>query len=112
MVVPNRAKANDDDPFKRRQDLWGYVQEDSVADAFLLSLDEENKRWAGHEAFFIVAPNIGLDLDSKDLREQHWAEVPVKEGRDMSGRAGFFDCSKAERLLGWTHKDSDVLANI
>ncbi|KAL1707933.1 hypothetical protein EV121DRAFT_277551 [Schizophyllum commune] len=93
------------EPFSRAAtDLWGWVHEDAVADAFLLAIDPTNKRWTGHEAFFISAPIISYeDLDSKDLRLEYWPNVPIKEGRDVSGQTGFFDCSKANRLLGWVH---------
>ncbi|KAI4518198.1 hypothetical protein K525DRAFT_272898 [Schizophyllum commune Loenen D] len=93
------------EPFSRAAtDLWGWVHEDAVADAFLLAIDPHNKRWTGHEAFFISAPIISYeDLDSKDLRLEYWPDVPIKEGKDISGQTGFFDCSKANRLLGWAH---------
>jgi nucleoside-diphosphate-sugar epimerase len=88
-----------------RKDLWGYVHEDSVADAFLLAVTDESGRWSGHEAFFIVAPRIAPDEDSAVLRQKYWPNVPIKENRDVSGETGFFDCGKAERLLGWVHRD-------
>ncbi|KAL1745591.1 hypothetical protein HDZ31DRAFT_36063 [Schizophyllum fasciatum] len=92
-------------PFSRAAtDLWGWVHEDAVADAFLLAIDPENTRWSGHEAFFISAPIISYeDQDSKDLREEYWPDVPIKDGKDVSGQKGFFDCSKAQRLLDWVH---------
>ncbi|TRM65067.1 hypothetical protein BD626DRAFT_490797 [Schizophyllum amplum] len=93
-------------PFSRAAtDLWGWVHEDDTAEAFLLALKPDNARWSGHEAFFISAPIISYEeLDSKDLRLEYWPDVPVKEGKDVSGQKGFFDCSKAQRLLGWVHK--------
>ncbi|KAI5892579.1 NAD(P)-binding protein [Schizophyllum commune H4-8] len=92
-------------PFSRAAtDLWGWVHEDAVADAFLLAIDPDNKRWSGHEAFFISAPIISYEeLDSRNLRLEYWPDVPIKEGKDISGQTGFFDCSKANRLLGWAH---------
>jgi hypothetical protein len=103
--TPTRAYAQNDDPSRRRKDLWGYVQEDSAADAFLLAVTEESGQWKGHEAFFIVAPSIACDSDTKTLRETYWPDVPIAKGKDVSGKASFFDCGKAERLLGWIHKD-------
>lgn len=105
--VPSRSRAQRDDPTRRSKDLWGYVQEDSAADAFLLALTEETGKWSGHEAFFIVAPVVAMDEDSRELRQKFWPHVPVKDGKEVSGRKGFFDCGKAERLLGWSHKDTD-----
>lgn len=112
--IPDPSQASVKDPNGRiKQDLWGYVQEDSAADAFLRAVVDENDKWSGHEAFFIVSPKhaywkneseFGL-VDAKELREKHWPDVPIKPGFDVSGSKGFFDCSKAEKLLGWVHKD-------
>lgn len=103
--IPSRSLACHSDPAHRAKDLWGYVQEDSAADAFLLALTCDDARWTGHEAFFVTAPTVASDQDSKDLREKHWPHVPIKSGKDVYGNRGFFDCGKAERLLGWVHRD-------
>ncbi|KAF5392160.1 hypothetical protein D9757_001395 [Collybiopsis confluens] len=108
--LPDPTLASLRDP-SHPKDLWGYVQEDSAADAFLRAVVDENEKWSGHEAFFIVSPQHAYwegkspygSVDSKVLREQHWPDVPIKEGFDVSGSQGFFDCKKAERLLGWIH---------
>jgi len=106
--IPTRAKALSLDPARQRYDLWGWVQEDSGAEAFLLAITQDNGKWHGHERFIIAAPDIAsLDFDTKELREKYWADVRVREGKDVSGRKGFFDCEKAGRLLGWVHKDVD-----
>ncbi|EKM78120.1 hypothetical protein AGABI1DRAFT_42376 [Agaricus bisporus var. burnettii JB137-S8] len=89
------------------KDLWGYVYEDSVADAFLLSITCDTTKWPSkHEAFLVAAPEINRDLDSGDLKRSFYPDVPVKEGFEIKGRQGFFDCRKAERLLGWVHRDN------
>lgn len=103
--VPSRSHAVREDG-EAHKDLWGYVQEDSSADSFILALISEG--WSGHEAFFITAPEIACNEDSKELREKYYGDVPIREGKDVSGRKGFFDCSKAERVLGWVHKDEDT----
>lgn len=87
-------------------DLWGYVHEDSAADAFLLAITCDTSKWSSrHEAFFIAAPEIAADEDSARLKAQYRPEVPVREGWELNGRKGFIDCSKAERMLGWVHRD-------
>ena len=101
--VPSRNDAVRLDSMRRKNDLWGYVQQDACADAFLLAITNENGKWSGHEAFFIAAPDTSHEEDSEKLKEQWWKDVPLKEGKDLSGRKSFFDCSKAERLLEWTH---------
>ncbi|KAF5359212.1 hypothetical protein D9756_003130 [Leucocoprinus leucothites] len=91
------------------RDLWGYLDQDSGAEAFLFALTCDTSRWPSKaEAFYIASPTIGPDKDSRELKAKFWPDVPVKEGFEISGRKGFFDCSKAERLLGWVHKDNIV----
>nr|VWO96450.1 Nucleoside-diphosphate-sugar epimerase [Ganoderma boninense] len=102
--VPSREAATRDDPERRKNDLWGYVQHDAGAEAFLLAVAGEDGRWSGHERFFITAPDTASDVPTVELYERYWKEVPIKEGKDLSGHKGFFDCSKAERLLGWVHR--------
>jgi hypothetical protein len=102
--VPDRSQAERHDTNARKRDLWGYVQEDSAADAFLLAVTDESGRWCGHEAFFIVAPGVAAAADTDILRQKYFPEVPIKENKVIS-RVGFFDCGKAERLLGWVHRD-------
>lgn len=101
--VPSKLTARSLEADKASKDLWGYVQEDSAAEAFLLALAKENTAWAGHERFFIVAPETAHDEESSKLAKEHWSEVPQRHA--LVGRQGFFDCGKAERLLGWIHKE-------
>ncbi|TBU50379.1 NAD(P)-binding protein [Dichomitus squalens] len=103
--LPRREYALRSDPERRKNDLWGYVQEDSAAEAFLLAVAGENGKWSGHERFFITASDTASDVPTMELYERYWKNVPIKEGKGLSGRKGFFDCSKAERLLGWVHKN-------
>ncbi|PCH42342.1 NAD(P)-binding protein [Wolfiporia cocos MD-104 SS10] len=102
---PTRAAAKRDDSARRRNDLWGYVQEDSGAEAFLLAVAGDKGKWRGHERFFIASPYTAHDEDTMALKEKFWPNVPILKGKDLNGRKGFFDCSKAERLLGWVHQD-------
>ncbi|ESK98265.1 NAD(P)-binding protein [Moniliophthora roreri MCA 2997] len=103
---PKLAAALEDS--KRKNDLWGYVHEDSGADAFLLAVTEDSGKWSGHEPFFIAAPTLAYGEHSDALKAEYWPDVPIKEGFEISGNKGFFDCSKAERLLGWVHKDGFI----
>ncbi|KAA1467724.1 NAD(P)-binding protein [Dentipellis sp. KUC8613] len=105
--IPTRDKAQNQDPERAKNDLWGWVQEDSASEAFLLAVTRDDLTWRGHERFYIVAPTIAhVQLDSKDLRERYYSGVRVRDGKDVSGQKGFFDCGKAERLLGWVHRDN------
>lgn len=102
--VPDKSWVGAVDPTAAAKGLWAYVQEDSSAEAFLLALTSEG--WSGHERFFVVAPEIGVERDSKELREEYYPGVPIRQDREVDGRVGFFECSKAKRLLGWLHRDA------
>lgn len=105
-AIPNREFAQHSDPERRKNDLWGWVQDDAVAEAFLQAVVVENGRWTGHEAFFVTAPTVTEDDGPEELYAKYWKHIPLKPERNLS--KGFFDCSKAERLLEWTHRDSPI----
>ncbi len=101
-VVPERAAASNgaspDNPWLAKQ-LWGYTRIEAAARACLLSLTAD---FEGHEAFYIVAPDTMMDAPSPELKGRFFPDVPVRG--DLGGRRGFYDCLKAERLLGWKHE--------
>ena len=102
-VVPDRAammRHGHSGRERGAKHLWGYTRIDATARACLQALSVE---WAGHEAFYIVAPDTAVDHPSRELAEQYFPNVPIRG--DLSDGRGFFDCSKAERLLGWRHDD-------
>jgi nucleoside-diphosphate-sugar epimerase len=80
--------------------LWGYTHQDAAARAFLLGVTAD---FPAHEVFYIVAPDTMVDTPSLDLKATHYPEVPLQA--DLPGTAGFFDCHKAEEILGWKHDD-------
>ena len=97
------SKASDADvvdPDSERCGLWAYVQEDAAAKAILQAADLENRAWSGHEKFFIVAPDP-THGNTTALWGTHWRNVPIKAHQSLD--QGFFNCSKARRLLGWVH---------
>lgn len=101
-VVPNRATMaqwSSRASAMMSKHLWGYTRFDAAARACLLALSADYK---GAEAFFIVAPDTSVDVPSLELAHRFFPDVPVRG--DLSGQHGFFDCSKAERLLGWVHE--------
>lgn len=103
--LPNIEAGIRPDPAARSTDLWGWLHQDSAADAFLLALTTPADKWKGHETFFIAAPTIAIAdaAQSAELHQQFYPHIPLKEGKTLEGRTSFFDCSKANRLLGWTH---------
>lgn len=78
--------------------LWAYTRSEAASRACLLSLTAD---YTGHEVFYIAAPDTISDIPSLELKQKFFPDVPLRG--DLSGHRGFFDCSKAERLLGWKH---------
>ena len=100
-VVPDRATAAARMGMASREvskHLWAYTLYEAAARACLMSLDG---RFEGHEAFYIVAPDTNIDVPSLELAARFFPNVPVRG--DLSGYRGFFNCTKAEKLLGWKH---------
>ena len=79
--------------------LWAYTLFSEASRACLLSVTAD---FTGHEVFYIVAPHSAVSEPSLDLARQYYPNTPVRG--DLSGNTGFFDCSKAERILGWSHE--------
>jgi nucleoside-diphosphate-sugar epimerase len=102
-VFPRREQVVDasaEQPDVTIKHLWGYTLLSAAAGAALLSLET---RMAGHERFFIVAPDTVSDIPSADLARTYYPGVPVR-GR-LEKHASFFDCTRAARILGWRHDD-------
>jgi nucleoside-diphosphate-sugar epimerase len=78
--------------------LWGYTDIHAAARACDLALSAD---FRGHEAFFIVAPQTTSPIPSPALARAHYPSVPIRAG--LTGHRGFYDCTKAERLLSWRH---------
>jgi UDP-glucose 4-epimerase len=78
--------------------LWGYTRSDATARACLLALAAD---FTGHDVFYIVAPDTMMDTPSLDLKQQFYPDVPLRG--ELPGNRGFFDCRKAQSILGWSH---------
>lgn len=101
-VVPERAAAVGARFYSQTdvvvKNLWAYVRHQAAARACLLSLTAD---FSGHEVFYLAAPDTMMDIPSLELQQKFYPTVPVHG--DLSGNRSFFDCRKAERLLGWKH---------
>jgi UDP-glucose 4-epimerase len=85
-------------PETAARDLWGYTSLTSAAGACLLAI---GAGYTGHEVFLIVAPDHVGPAPAMELAAAHYPDVPL---RRASGPAeGFFNCAKAQSLLGWRH---------
>ncbi|MFT7587607.1 MAG: nucleoside-diphosphate-sugar epimerase [Cellvibrionaceae bacterium] len=80
--------------------LWGYVRKDATAQACLLGITAD---FSGHEAFYIVAPDTMMDKPSLELAQEFFPDTAVTG--DLSDHNGFFNCKKAEQILGWQHDE-------
>jgi UDP-glucose 4-epimerase len=78
--------------------LWAYTNIDEGAHACELALLAD---YAGHEAFFITGPTSVVSIPSAELAARFYPGVPIRG--DLSGHRSFYDASKAEQLLHWTH---------
>ena len=78
--------------------LWAYTRFDAAARACLLSL---TSAFAGHEVFYIVAPDTTIDVPTLELAARYFPGVPIRG--DLREYRSFFTSAKAERLLGWKH---------
>jgi UDP-glucose 4-epimerase len=101
-VLPDRATATrvtSQAGAMAAKHMCGYTRLDAAARACLLSLAAD---FRGHEVFYIIAPTTALETPSLELKAQHFPDVPLRG--ELAGNRGFFDCEKAERLLGWVHE--------
>jgi nucleoside-diphosphate-sugar epimerase len=81
--------------------LWGYTRAGAAALACVASL---TAGFSGHEAFYLVAPRTMMPgQPTTELVARHYPDVPLR--RSLRGEEGLYDCSKAERMLGWRHPD-------
>lgn len=86
------------------KDLWGWVSIGAISRAFILALTAPESTFPlGHEAFFTVAPTMCRQASSADLIKETFPEIKDLR-REWKGNEGFYDCSKAERMLGWSER--------
>ena len=81
--------------------LWAYTLLREASRAFLLSLTSD---FTGHEVFYVTAPTTATEKSSMELARQHYPRTEIRG--DFSNHLGFFNCAKAERLLGWKHQEN------
>ena len=81
--------------------LWAYTLLDEASRAILLSLTTD---FSGHEVFYITAPSTASDRSSLELARQYYPHTEIRG--DFADHISFFNCAKAERLLGWKHQEN------
>jgi len=80
--------------------LWGYVLLSEACRACLLAVSAP---FSGHEALYIAAPRTVSVQPSLELARQYYPDTALRG--ELLGQTGFFNCAKAERVLGWRHED-------
>ncbi|WWC69266.1 uncharacterized protein I206_103204 [Kwoniella pini CBS 10737] len=115
-ILPTLKEA---EQWSKPNEFWAWTSSLSASQACLLGLT--SKGWKGHESFNIVAPEIAKPISissdeipiqgSLELFKDKWegkegtiGEIRKDwwEGEENKYR-GFWDCTKAETLLGWKH---------
>lgn len=103
-VLPDRATALNMIENNRQRyhpkHLWAFTSISAAARACVLGVTSAP---LGHEVYYIVAHDTIAQEPSLQLAAEHYPDVPIRG--DLSGHRAFFDCSKAERLLGWRHDE-------
>lgn len=94
-------KTGETDLAAQARHLWSYTDARAAARAARLSIEANFK---GHQAFFITAADTTAKRPSAELAKQFYPNVPLRS--PMDGFASFFDASKAQRMLGWTHPET------
>jgi UDP-glucose 4-epimerase len=86
-------------PFVWRH-LWAYTNTQAAARACLQAVTAD---FSGHQVCYIVAPRTVMDEPSAALAARHFPDTPIRG--ELADNAGFFNCTKAERVLGWRHEE-------
>lgn len=84
------------------KDLWGYT---ALADATSAALAAVQADFTGSHVIYVVAPTTSSTRPTAELLAQYYPDVAVRG--DLSGHRGFFDCTRATRLLGLTPQSLD-----
>jgi UDP-glucose 4-epimerase len=81
------------------RNLWGYVDLEDAARACLLALEPRE----GHDRYqvlLIAADDTRVERPIEELLAEHQPESELRV--PLRGTAGGFDCSRAQRVMGWT----------
>ncbi|KAG8727073.1 UDP-glucose 4-epimerase 5, partial [Ceratobasidium sp. 428] len=98
-VVPERKHFVGEHIPGAATDLWGWTDSLAAGRAMLLALEAP---WTGCEVMYIVGEEHCADGGkAEELAKTYFPEAVVR--RKMGDQEAFFDCSRAEKLIGWKH---------
>jgi nucleoside-diphosphate-sugar epimerase len=86
-----------DDPAAGASNLWSYIDARDAAQAFRLSLEANV---AGHEPFFVAAPNTFMKIPTADLVRQYYPNTEIRPG--LTVYQSLLDSTRAARLLNFS----------
>jgi nucleoside-diphosphate-sugar epimerase len=98
--APELQHSYDDASVGVARTLWGWTLLSEAARACHLAVQAD---FHGHHVFFITASRTSSEIPSRELARYAYPDVPICG--ELTGHKSFYDCSKAQQLLGWTHKD-------
>lgn len=107
QVAPRKeAKQEQEEQWEARgvRQLWGWVNPSAVARICLMSVEKSDKV-NGCEVFNVAAPTTTQSTPSEELAKKYFPDVEIRGG--LSENQSFWTCEKAERILGWTHHETE-----
>lgn len=113
VVPPSQRPKLPVDRAQAAKDAWGWTSNIAAARACLLALEMGDERKSesttdslkairGHEVFFVVdETHCCVGNAAMDIARRYFPSTEVR--RELGADEGFYNCSKAKRLLGWEH---------
>jgi nucleoside-diphosphate-sugar epimerase len=90
-----------DDPWKRKWNLWGYVDARDVAQSCRLALETQVQ---GAEAFIIAAADTVMNRPNRELMAAVFPNVPLRQG--IGDFETLLAIDKAKQMLGYAPRFS------
>ena len=81
-------------------DFRGWTDLQDAVRACRLAIEKD---WRGHEVFFINGDETTLSIPTLEAIVHVYPGVPLR--KPLDGFASVLDTSKAERIMGWVHRD-------
>jgi UDP-glucose 4-epimerase len=89
------------DPSRRRWNLWGYIDARDGAQAVARALDSAP---VGFETYIIAAADTVMERDSATLAAETFPAVEIRQ--ELTGRTTLLSIEKARRMLGYEPEHS------
>ena len=93
-----------DDPTKRKWNLWGYIDQRDVAQSCRLALEADPGKIQGSPAFIIAAADTVMNRPSAELLAEVYPGVKLT--RDVGEHGTLLAIDRAREVLGFTPEHS------